>query len=190
MSASLLEKLLCIIADLTALMLAFIVLFWIQYQSGWVPEKVDLGKDLSNFIRPGIYLNISWLGLFTLTGLYRKWMVRSRIFEIWCVLRSVLVGWFLIFCLFFGLTIVGNIYKSEPIAFLNDPFFKVLVYYFFLLISLLIVFRMAVQFIVRFLLLRGFGTDKFIIIGVNEAGALAKKELEENPELGLSLIHI
>lgn len=188
MSASLLEKLLCIIADLTALMLAFIVLFWIQYQSGWVPEKVDLGKDLSNFIRPGIYLNISWLGLFTLTGLYRKWMVRSRIFEIWCVLRSVLVGWFLIFCLFFGLTIVGNIYKSEPIAFLNDPFFKVLVYYFFLLITLLIVFRMAVQFIVRFLLLRGFGTDKFIIIGVNEAGALAKKELEENPELGHRLV--
>jgi exopolysaccharide biosynthesis polyprenyl glycosylphosphotransferase len=38
------------------------------------------------------------------------------------------------------------------------------------------------------LLISGFGTDQFIIVGMNSAGIEAKKELDENPELGHRLL--
>lgn len=188
MSASFLEKLLCLLADLAALTFAFVTLFFLQYHWGWIPEKLDPTKDINHYIRPMMFLNGTWIALFAVNGLYRKWMLHSRIYEIWCVSRSIFFGWFLIFCLFFGPSLMGSVFKGNQVEVFTEPFFMVMLYYGALLFTLLIPFRLMVQWFVRFLLLKGFGTDRFIIIGINDAGIEAKKELENNPELGHRLL--
>lgn len=188
MSASFLEKILCVLSDLAALFLSFVLLFWIQYYSGWIPEKLDPSKPIDSLMVPAIFLNAAWLVLFLMTGLYRKWMIRSRTYEVWCVIRAVLIGWFLIFCLFYGPTLMGSVIRETAPPVFDDPFFTVLLYYGGLLIVTLVSLRMVVQWIVRMMLLRGFGTDHFIIVGMNQAALEAQKELENNPELGHKLL--
>lgn len=188
MSATLLEKLLTLLSDIAGLFLTFVFIFWLQYYSGYIPEKLDSTKELSQFLISGSLLSTCWILLYALTGLYRKWMVRSRTYQFVCVIRTILFGWFLIFCLFFGPFLMRAVVEAQSVEFLKDPFLKVLTCYGISLVFLTLVLRMFVQTIVRMLLLRGFGTDQFIIVGMNSAGIEAKKELDENPELGHRLL--
>ena len=79
MAASLLEKILCFLADLIGFGLVFCFMFWFQFYSGYVPESFDPAKDYIASINPLIIHSIAWLGLFLLTGLYiRIYLIQNK----------------------------------------------------------------------------------------------------------------
>ena len=92
MRASWLEKFLLLSADFIALTVCFYTAFWLQFQSGWVPEKLDLNRPFSMYYQAMLVVNIIWIGLFAFSGLYRKWLLESRVFQILIVMRSVSYG--------------------------------------------------------------------------------------------------
>ena len=70
MTASLLEKILCFLADLIGFAIVFCLMFWIQFYSGYVPESFDPAKDFYAHINPLFIHVLGWLVLFRLFWLY------------------------------------------------------------------------------------------------------------------------
>ncbi len=184
MTASLLEKVLSFLADIASFAMVFYMMFWLQFYSGWVPERYDPSKDFAAHITPFLIHIVGWVALFLITGLYRKWMLHSRSYQIYCIGKTVGLGVILLFCMSFGPDILSSIFSAQPVKAIYTPFFKILIIYFFVTTFVVSQFRMAIQTLLRFLLARGVGIDKMIVIGTRESSQRLVTNIEKTPHLG------
>ncbi len=150
MTATLLEKILSFLGDLIGFSVAFYLMFWFQFHSGWIPEQLDSARQINNMVTPFLVHQMGWVGLFALSGLYRKWMLHSRSFHFYCLVRSLLMGVFLLFCMSYGPGILQSVFEAQPVKAIYTPFFKILIIYFFTLVVTVGFFRMGIQSILRF----------------------------------------
>ena len=112
MTASLLEKVLCFLADLIGFALVFAFMFWVQFYSNYVPESFDPAKNFIAHFNPLLIHSIGWLALFLLTGLYRKWMLHSRSYQVWSIMKTTGFGVLLLFCMSFGPDILQGSHRK------------------------------------------------------------------------------
>ena len=96
------ERILLILSDFVALSICFALAFWVQFHSGWIPDKFDPNKTFESYWQYGLVLNVGWLSLFAFAGLYRSWLLQSRTHQVLHVLRAVVIGIVLVIISLFG----------------------------------------------------------------------------------------
>jgi len=188
--ASSLEKILLILADVAALSVCFYLAYYLQFHSGWITDKFDPSRDFSTYQKACLIVDCVWIALFAFAGLYRKWLLESRVFMIMIVLRAVLYGTVLILAALFGMQALSRLFapESAQLGFAYASRLKLILVYItavFLVVSLL---RLLVLQILRFALRRGFGADRIVVLGANEIGKSVHDQLAQSPELGQQVV--
>lgn len=188
--ASVLEKSLLLLTDLLALSVCFFFAFWLQFRSGWVVEKLDFSKPFAEYHRAMVVVNIVWLALFAFSGLYRKWLLESRLFQVMIVLRGVVYGLVLIFVALFGLEVLNHIFSPSPdvLPSIYSSRVKLIVAYTLSIFISVAGLRLVVQLFLRQLLRQGFGADRVLVLGANGLGKGIQEKLAKCPQFGQRVI--
>lgn len=156
--------------------LSFLFTWWLSYKSGLSPDKtyVPLGDNLI----PGIILNLYWLLLFAIFGLYGRWKNTSRFDEIISVYKTITVGAVLFVIISFTATL--NISSSKLIA----------LGYWASLVVLIGVGRIGIRSVQRMLLSRGIGLKPSLIVGSQRLIRDMIRNIEQSPALGYDIVGI
>lgn len=184
--ASLLEKILLLIADFLALSICFYFAFWLQFHSGWIVEKLDPSRSFTEYLKPAFVVNALWVLLFAFAGLYRKWLLESRLFHVMIILRGVTYGLVLILVAVFGLEVLNHIFSPTPqeqVSVYASRFKLILLYVSMVFVSVASL-RLFVLLFLRQLLRQGFGADRLLVLGANPIGLAIQEKLAKCPQLG------
>ena len=184
--SSTLERLLLIFSDALAFLICFVLAFWVQFRSGWIPDLVNYNKNLSDFIQVGVLLYVGFFFLFSLAGLYRSWLLLSRTHQAFRVARAILVGGLFAIVALFGSEFIAKIVAEKSISsgYVYGSRFLWILAFLFAGIFLVIFFRMVIYLGLRALLKKGFGAHRLLILGATETGKRVAEELKKSPERG------
>ena len=168
-----LNKIFLPLIDQTMLILSFLFFYWLSFYSGLSPEKEYF--PLTSYIFPGLLINIFWLLLFALFGLYGKWKNTSRFDEIISVYKTITVGavFFLIF----------SFLQSKEISSNKLPVLG----YWASLVVLVGFGRLIVRSVQRHLLLNGIGLRPSIIVGAMKLTTTMIQNIRRAPALGYDI---
>ena len=89
MSIKKFTKFLVFLADLLAINLVLVFIFWLRYHSGFSPETYDPSRSFLRYIPLALILSFVGTGYFSLKGLYRDWSLHSRALQVAVVSRDV-----------------------------------------------------------------------------------------------------
>ena len=185
-----LELLLHLVFDYLALLICFALAFWVQFHSGWIPDKFAPAKMISEYTRAGFFLNLGWCALFAATGLYRSWHLLSRTLQVLHVLRAVCIGIVAILLGLFGSEFIGRLVSGAPLFgdYVYGSRFKWILLYgvgvFFSVAS----FRMFVAAFLRAMLRKGRGANKLLVLGATSAGEKVARAFAKAPERGQKVV--
>lgn len=185
-----LELLLHLVFDYLALLICFALAFWVQFHSGWIPDKFAPAKMISEYTRAGFFLNLGWCALFAATGLYRSWLLLSRTLQVLHVLRAVCIGVVAILLGLFGSEFIGRLVSGAPLFgdYVYGSRFKWILLYgvgvFFSVAS----FRMLVAAFLRAMLRKGRGANKLLVLGATSAGEKVARAFAKAPERGQKVV--
>ncbi len=185
-----LELLLHLVFDYLALLICFVLAFWVQFHSGWIPDKFAPAKMISEYTRAGFFLNLGWCALFAATGLYRSWLLLSRTLQVLHVLRAVCIGVVAILLGLFGSEFIGRLVSGAPLFgdYVYGSRFKWILLYgvgvFFSVAS----FRMLVAAFLRAMLRKGRGANKLLVLGATSAGEKVARAFAKAPERGQKVV--
>lgn len=185
-----LELLLHLVFDYLALLICFALAFWVQFHSGWIPDKFAPTKMISEYTRAGFFLNLGWCALFAATGLYRSWLLLSRTLQVLHVLRAVCIGVVAILLGLFGSEFIGRLVSGAPLFgdYVYGSRFKWILLYgvgvFFSVAS----FRMLVAAFLRAMLRKGRGANKLLVLGATSAGEKVARAFAKAPERGQKVV--
>ena len=184
MNTRALERLLNILSDVVAEVAALAFVLWIQFWSGRVPGEVDFSSDWKQLAAPLFYLMLFWGGLFTITGLYRRWATLSRTHQLWTLFSTTLLGTVLLSFLIFGPQFLLSFSEGAPAQIVDNPFLPLLGLYALLFLLMAALNRMLVQLLLRRWMLRGIGADPVALVGLTESGLRLANDLKMTPQLG------
>ena len=188
--ATTLERILLILSDFAALSICFALAFWVQFHSGWIPDKFDPSKTFASYWQYGLVLNVGWLTLFTFAGLYRSWLLLSRTHQVLRVLRAVVIGVVLVIVCLFGAEFMGKVFTNQPLneGYLYGSRFPWIFIYGGLAILLVGLFRMLIYIFLRALLRLGYGANNILVLGATEAGRKIAEDLAKTPARGQRVV--
>ena len=164
------SKILLPILDQIMLILSFLFFYWLSFNRELSPDKEYL--PLSAYWRPCLVINIFWLLLFALFGLYGKWKNSSRFDEIISVYKTITVG-----AIFF---LIFSFWVSQEVSVSKLPILG----YWASLVILVGVGRVSIRSIQRYLLLKGIGLRPSIIVGETKLAAEMLRNIKCAPALG------
>lgn len=185
-----LEFLLHLMGDCLAVMLCFLAAFWVQFLSGWIPDKFAADKMLSEYTRTGFSLCAGWIFLFAVTGLYRSWILLSRTLQVLHVFRSAILGTCAILLGVFGSEFIGRLISGAPLwgNYVYSSRFPWILLYGFGVFFLVAAFRMGTSSWLRALLRRGYGVNNLLVLGATDAGLRVADAFKKAPERGQRVV--
>jgi len=145
------DRALLLILDQTMVVSAFALTWWVSFESGLSPDKPYI--PIRHLWMPLIIINLFWLLLFALFGLYGKWKNLSRFDEVVSVYKTITVG-----------AIVFLVIAFSTDATISESKLIVLGYW-AALVVIVGAGRVGVRSVQRMLLTRGIGTKPSIIVG-------------------------
>ncbi len=164
------DRVLLLMLDQTMIMSAFLVTWWVSFESGLSSDKPYI--PLRHALAPMAVINLFWLFLFALFGLYGKWKYLSRFDELVSVYKTITVGG--ISFLLIAFTTDSSVSSSKLIA----------LGYWAALVLLVGVGRVGVRSIQRTMLLRGVGLRPSLIVGTMHHIPEMLRNLRRAPALG------
>lgn len=167
------DRMLLLVLDQIMIASVFILTWWVSFESGLSPDKPYI--PLRQFWGLMLLINLFWLLLFALFGLYGKWKNLSRFDELASVYKTITVG--AVFFLFVAFTTDGSLSTSKLIA----------LGYWAALVLMIGADRVGVRTVQRFLLLRGYGLRSSLIVGALHHIADMLRNLERAPALGYNV---
>ena len=90
------EKILLVVSDIISINLAWAAYYYIRIESGWIPYA-----NPTSFLIPLVVIYLYWIVVFSFSGLYQHWFIRSRFDEFSSVIKSVTIGCFVLFFVIF-----------------------------------------------------------------------------------------
>lgn len=133
-----------------------------------------------------IPLIVSWLGwiaLFAMLGMYRRWSLVSRSFQVYALFRVFALGGLFLLAMNLGPDFLHELINQQSMA-LQIGWIKTLFLYLGLCLLFASAGRMLVQMGLRMGLRRGYGLEKILILGQGESALKLQTLLEQTPELG------
>jgi len=168
------EIFLLLISDFIAINLTWIIYFFIRVESGWFAYT-----KVPSFVFPMLAVYFFWLLMFSFFGLYQHWYIRSRIDEINSIIKTTLVGIFILFFLIFIDDALSNI------KFISRA---LIVLYWGLLVLITAVGRLVIRNMQIKLLRNGIGLKNTIVVGTNKKAYEIEEMINLYPEYGFKLI--
>lgn len=184
------ERALIVFTDFIALSVCFGLAFWVQFHSGWIVDKYDPTKSLSEYYRMGLVLNVGWLVLFTGAGLYRTWLLQSRTHQVLRVLRAVALGIVLIIIGLFGTEFMNKVFTHEPLisGYLYGSRFPWIFIYGGFAMTLVVSLRLLVYGVLRGFMRMGYGCNNILVLGATESGRKIAEALAKTPARGQRVV--
>ncbi|MFC1538343.1 sugar transferase [Candidatus Latescibacterota bacterium] len=168
-----LNRLLVPVIDQIMLVISFIIFYWLLFYSGLSPEKEF--NPLTAYWLPCLLINLFWLFLFAVFGLYGKWKNTSRFDELISMYKTITVGG--VIFLIFSFTLSPKITTSKlPVL-----------GYWASLVTLVGIGRVSVRSAQRGFLLKGIGLRSSIIVGTSTLTAEMLKNIKHAPALGYDI---
>jgi exopolysaccharide biosynthesis polyprenyl glycosylphosphotransferase len=185
MGIRIIEKPLTILFDVLAINIAFFTTVWLRYVSHLFPETYSPHIDFMSFVNYALLLvNLMWLFLFFINGLYREWYRESRFDEFVLIARTVAIGIIVVFILTSSKQIIDFAGTGNPKVLFTRTKLATLFTYGSCMLFFSTVFRLAIHSFLFFLFSRGIGISKVLIIGANQSGELLVKEIHAYARLG------
>jgi exopolysaccharide biosynthesis polyprenyl glycosylphosphotransferase len=168
------EKIFLFISDFVFINLAWTVYYYFRIESGWI-----VYANPPAFLLPLIVIYFYWLIVFSFSGLYQHWFVRSRFDEFASAFKAVSIGCFILFFVIF----IDDFMNNAPII----SRFLILVYWALMVVSVSIG-RVIIRSIQRNLLEKGIGLRNSLIVGSGEKAAELNSMIRKFPQLGYKII--
>ncbi|MDQ3021674.1 MAG: sugar transferase [Bacteroidota bacterium] len=168
------EKFFLFISDFVFINLAWTVYYYFRIESGWVVYAKPPA-----FLLPLIVIYFYWLIIFSFSGLYQHWFVRSRFDEFASVFKAVSIGCLILFFIIF----IDDYLNNAPII----SRFLILAYWLLLIISVG-TGRIFIRSIQRNLLEKGIGLRNSLIVGSGDKALELNSMIERFPQLGYKII--
>ncbi len=167
------EKIFLFFSDFIFINLSWIAYYLIRVETGWIPYANPVA-----FLVPLVVIYLYWLIIFSFTGLYQYWFVRSRFDEFASVVKSVSIGCFILFFLIF----IDDTINNAPII----SRFLILIYW---ALTILMVGggRIIIRGFQRNLLQKGIGLRNTLIVGEGEKAANLFEMISKYPQLGYKI---
>lgn len=149
-------------------------LFHIYY-----PESMStlIGNVGIGFFGQGMLISMYWLGIFVVTGAYKRLYLVSRLDEFLNVLKASILG---VLILFFITEQTGEISIEDQRSIVSM--------YGITIFTLLAINRFIIRTIQRYFAQHGKGLHRAIIIGTGHAAKLAYDDLKRNKTLGMEVL--
>ncbi|MBX7045683.1 MAG: sugar transferase [Ignavibacteria bacterium] len=154
--------------------LAWAVYYFVRVETGWIKYANPV-----QFLVPLVVIYLYWIVIFSFTGLYQYWFVRSRFDEFASVIKSVSIGCFILFFLIF----IDDTINNAPII----SRFLILIYW-ILVILFVGAGRIIIRGFQRNLLQKGIGLRNTLIIGEGEKSSNLSEMVTKFPQLGYKII--
>jgi exopolysaccharide biosynthesis polyprenyl glycosylphosphotransferase len=133
---------------------------------------------------------LGWLLLFTLTGLYRSWLLNSRTLQVIRIGRTVVLGVVFILVGLFGFEFIGKLIAGDSITenYIYGAHFLWIFVYGAFVFAAASFFRMIIYLFLRYLLTLGYGASRILILGATDSGIQMAEQFQKSPERGLRAI--
>ena len=164
------EILLLLWSDLIFANLAWMAYFYIRIESGWI-----IYAKQPSFVLPMVIVYIYWLFVFSISGQYQHWYIRSRFEEIVSLFKTISIGCILIFLLIF----IDDSSKDVNVV----SRFLILLYWAFLILFVSIG-RLFIRGFQKRALKRGYGLRNTIIVGTGVRAIELYETTKKYPEHG------
>ncbi|HEY5536948.1 MAG TPA: sugar transferase [Ignavibacteria bacterium] len=168
------EKILLLASDLISINLAWTLYYLIRVESGWI-----LYTNPPNFLMPMIVIYFYWLLIFSFTGMYEHWFVRSRFDEFSSILKVISLG-----CLILFFAIFLDDFSKDAVIVSR---FLILIYW-FLLVFFASLGRIFIRRFQMQLLQNGIGLRNTVIIGTGERALYLNEMVKRYPRLGYKIL--
>jgi len=187
MGLKFLEKPLTLLFDIIAFTIAVAVAFWLRFKSGFFPETYNPAAEFSAYFVPSLILTGCWILLSFFTGLYRTWYRESRLDEFFVVLRTILVGIFLLFLLISADELLNFARTGTPPRLFSRTQFWSLLTYGCCVLFFATVNRFSMHTLLAWLFARGVGRSKMLIVGATPSGGQLVEGIQKFPHLGYTV---
>ncbi|MCI5066009.1 undecaprenyl-phosphate glucose phosphotransferase [bacterium] len=163
-------------ADLFAVSCAWLLAYWVRFQSGVVP--IDKGiPSLDNYLTMMLFIWLIWAYVFRKMGLYRPMRGVRRIREIWLLLNANALAILLLLSLTYLLR-----EKSVPFSRL------VFVYFGVFATAFTLAQRSVVRTLLREVRRQGYNLRYLLIVGAGKVAGDIASRMRLHRELGLQLV--
>jgi exopolysaccharide biosynthesis polyprenyl glycosylphosphotransferase len=164
------EKITLFASDALALNVAYLASYALRFHSGWFTEAV--APEFRHLFLPSLIVSAGWIILFLLRGQYRTLYGHGSVDILFSVIRTSLVGVFIIFLVTIDL--------RQPLSASR----VVLMSYWGFLVFFVAGGRIFVRQVQRRLLVRGVGLRNALIIGYNERARAFLRQIQRVPDIG------
>ncbi|MCS7230250.1 MAG: undecaprenyl-phosphate glucose phosphotransferase [Candidatus Kryptonium sp.] len=168
------ERILVFFVDIFSVFLSWSIYYIVRVESGWFSYYVK-----PEFWAPMIVVSVYWLVIFWLFGLYQPWYAKSRMDEVFTILKAVTFGVLLLFFAIF----IDDISTNSP----ANSRLLILIYW-ILVMFFVSVGRVSLRTLQRKLLEKGIGARNTLIVGFNEKAKEIYELLKKYPALGYKVI--
>jgi exopolysaccharide biosynthesis polyprenyl glycosylphosphotransferase len=131
-----------------------------------------------------LFISASWVGLFFLTGLYRDWYKESRLDEFFVVVRTIIIGVFLLFLVTSASQIIECGKTGNISVLFTRTKLAILLTYSVCIVVFSTADRLLMHSLLTWLFVKGIGISNVLIVGAQESGAKLLEELGHYPHLG------
>ncbi len=168
------EIILLVLSDFLFLNLAWSFYYYVRIETGWIPYT-----DPTSFLIPLLVVYLYWGIVFSFSGLYQHWFIRSRFDEFSSVIKSVSIGCFILFFVIFLDDAINNSHVISR--------YLILIYW-----SIMVITVGAGRILIRGfqmkLLERGIGFRNTVIIGTGQRAKDLLDMIIKFPQLGYKIL--
>jgi exopolysaccharide biosynthesis polyprenyl glycosylphosphotransferase len=184
MAVRFIEKALTFLFDVIAFNVAFATAFWIRYKSNIFPESFKPDLEFSTYITLAIIMAAGWVLLFFFTGLYRDWYKESRLDEFFVVVRTIVIGVFLLILITSASQIMEFGTSGDVSVLFTRTKFAVIATYAVSILFFATADRFFMHSLLAWLFRKGIGVSRVLIVGAQESGKKLLDEIKHYPQLG------
>jgi exopolysaccharide biosynthesis polyprenyl glycosylphosphotransferase len=167
------EIVILLISDFVFINLAWTVYYYVRIETGWIPYTTP-----TSFLIPLLVVYVYWLIIFSFSGLYQHWFIRSRFDEFSAVFKTMAIGCLI---LFFVIFIDDTLKGTKVISRL------LILIYWFLLVFTVGSGRIIIRSFQMNLLQKGVGLRNSVIIGSGRRARELHDMVQKYPQLGYKI---